>query len=346
MGGGRRAHEGTLGRAGAPADDVPAWRLFEQAVAAFLTALAPHARVVADARTPDQQTGRKRQRDVWIEVPFGGLFTLRILVSCKHKKAKLNEQDLDAFHGEFLNSGANKGVIYALSGFSAPALEKARKLGITCCGLYVNRPPDLPAQLPFHAYAYREQLKLDVGADPLPTRGEIAELLEVPVALEADAGPFVELLSARFLREREATRVAAPIGHPVTALIGLELDAPRDGRRLQVLLSSRWAVYRADMSAWLLNGTYAFTEGTFAGSLSTPWMDQANPHPGPGWVPVPAGEIDETVPRLISLSFGGDPASDLRAAYTGAVVGELAIADQVRPSSGRVSVLSRLGAQP
>lgn len=308
----RARRDGKLG----PGETVtPPWRLFEQAVAAFLTALAPNARVVPDARTPDLQTGRSRQRDVWIEVPFGGLFTLKILVSCKHKKARLSAQDLDAFQGELANSGANKGVIYALNGFTAAALEKARTAGISCCGLYIDQPPELPAQLPFHAYAYREQLKLDVGGDPLPTRDEISELLEAPVAEGGDAGALVDVLSSRFVGAREAARAEAAVGEAVTASVGMELDAPRGGRRLQVILGSRWAVYRADVSAWLLNGTYTFTEGAFSGSFSTPWMDQKSPHPGPGWTPIAADDVDTSATRLICLSFGGDPAGDLRAAY-------------------------------
>ena len=45
----------------------PKWKLFEQAVAAFLERLAPGAEVTRNVYRPDAGTGRSRQRDVWIE---------------------------------------------------------------------------------------------------------------------------------------------------------------------------------------------------------------------------------------------------------------------------------------
>jgi hypothetical protein len=46
---------------------LPAWRAFERAVATLLQALDPAATVRHNAYTDDLDTGRKRQRDVWIE---------------------------------------------------------------------------------------------------------------------------------------------------------------------------------------------------------------------------------------------------------------------------------------
>lgn len=295
----------------------PEWRLFEQAVAAFLAALAPGAQVRHDVKTPDRQTRRPRQRDVWIELPFGTLFTLIVLVSCKRKAAKLSQQDIDAFHGELLNSGANKGVLYALSRFTKPALEKARALGISCCGLYQHKAPDLPEQLPFHAYAYRERVRIDIYAAPSPGPQEVLEILETTVADDdGEAGAFVDVLAKRFrLAGDEA--MAAKAQFAPTWSVGAELDAPRDERAVRVVLRADWAVYRAHTAAWLLNGSYAFTEGAFAGSFSTPWMDQASAHPGPGWERIEAKEVDEHAPRLVSFSYRGDTAGELRAHYRG-----------------------------
>gem|GEM_PF-1982878 len=91
------------------------WEDFERAVAAFVKALTPGARITHNARLPDRHTGRLRQRDVWIEARIGP-FPVAILVSCKRLKRKINEQDLDAFIGELSSSGAHKGVLYSLAG--------------------------------------------------------------------------------------------------------------------------------------------------------------------------------------------------------------------------------------
>lgn len=77
------------------------WRQFERAVAAFLGALDPSAKVSHDKHIADADTGLSRQRDVWIETSFGGHIPLKILVSCKRKKTKLSQQDVDAFVGDF-----------------------------------------------------------------------------------------------------------------------------------------------------------------------------------------------------------------------------------------------------
>ena len=58
-----------------------------------------------DAMIPDKDTGEPRQRDVWIETKVCDHFPLKILVSCKRYKAKLNQQHLDAFIGELRSSG-------------------------------------------------------------------------------------------------------------------------------------------------------------------------------------------------------------------------------------------------
>src|SRR5687767_13453107 len=43
------------------------WREFELAVAEFIRKLDPEARVTHNFHQADQQTGKRRQRDVWVE---------------------------------------------------------------------------------------------------------------------------------------------------------------------------------------------------------------------------------------------------------------------------------------
>lgn len=80
-------------------------------MAGFLQALDPSARVIRDVMTPDRETSLPRQRDVWIETTFGGHLPLTILVSCKRTKAKISQQEMDAFRGELMASSASLGVL-------------------------------------------------------------------------------------------------------------------------------------------------------------------------------------------------------------------------------------------
>jgi len=111
---------------------TPAWKAFEQAVAKFIRALDPKAEVLENAKPPDIDTGRKRQRDVMVKATVCGHYPVPILVSCKLKKRRLSQEDIDHFVGEIRSANAVMGVIYA-KGFAQPAIEKARKLNIPCC---------------------------------------------------------------------------------------------------------------------------------------------------------------------------------------------------------------------
>src|SRR5262245_60861561 len=98
------------------------WRQFEKAVARFVAALDPKARVRHDVRPLDKHTRKPRQRDIWVDTSIGGVIPLSILISCKRYKRRLDQQHVDAFHGELLSSGANKGVLYSYSGFTSDAI--------------------------------------------------------------------------------------------------------------------------------------------------------------------------------------------------------------------------------
>ena len=283
------------------------WKQFEQAVSAFLQALDPVAKVTHDKQTPDTDTGTPRQRDVWIETSFGGHLRITILVSCKRKKAKLNQQDLDAFIGELQSSGANKGVLYAYSGFTKPALEKARSRGISCCILIEGSAPQIPEVLAFDAYCFRELVTLRVDGIPEGSAYTYAEILEVQTPGQAPEIPAIRLLSESF---REAKPdVPATLGSlPPGRHAEIEGTIEHLGIRLRFVAQTHWAIYRARLESWLVNGSYSLTEKDFKGTLITPAIDTLSPHPGPGWEQIDADKI--TSGRFSAIYFKADDSEE------------------------------------
>ena len=226
------------------------WEDFERAVAAFVKALTPGARVTHNARLPDRHTGRLRQRDVWIEARIGP-FPVNILVSCKWLKRKINEQDLDAFIGELSSSGAHKGVLYSLAGFTAPAIAKARSQGISCCKLYRNEPAELPDSLFLTLYCCAGSFAVQLNPEALEDWGD-ATLEEVLALSDNTLGlvvaPVLDMLiedaSAQERVAIEQTLKSGTLPQGWTSGVTIEAGKP-PVVPLQIGLDFRWRVYRA-----------------------------------------------------------------------------------------------------
>jgi len=278
-------------------------------VATFLQALDPTASVQHNLHTPDLDTGLKRQRDVWIEVRvLGGFFVLKLLVSCKRKKAPLSQQDIDAFVGELKSSGANKGVLFSYGGFTQPALKKAARIGISCCGIFEDRPADLPGVLVFSGYIIRERVSFELqGA----TYAEIAEALESPNAVDAEGRWALADLIDHYVAQRPTVQSLMD-AKPDTW--GSELTFPHETDPPVIIrLRSGWEIYRARREACLMNGAYSFTDETFAGGMSMPWIDMWSDHPGPGWEPIPYDDVESSRPQVAFVSFCDNLEAALRA---------------------------------
>jgi restriction endonuclease len=262
------------------------WAEFEAAVAAFLSALDHGASVKANVRRPDRHTGKPRQRDVWIDARLLGHFPVSILVSCKRYQRRLNQQDIDAFEGERQSSGAQVGVIYSYRGFGAAALDKARNLGITCCRLYKEEPPELPMSLAIPSYCYRSQLRLDVqritgDCSVLKTYEDLFGL-QIP---GSQGESVLDRIVETFRRldseaSGKAGRIAGPMEHAAETTVRFD-DGPVRAVRLRV--THRWQVYRGRTEAYLATGSHAQTSGHFVGQVAYPIIDTHSAHPGPGW---------------------------------------------------------------
>lgn len=266
---------------------TPEWLKFEEVIAAFCQALTPDAKVMHNKTIPDTDTDEPRQRDVWIEASLGGHIAIKVLVSCKRLKRKLDSQHMDAFIGELASSGANKGVIYSASGFTKPALAKAAKRGISCCVLLVDQPPPIPEMLLFEAYHLHERFRLT--AESLLGQPDWAAMLNACGEYDGETMPAYRALAKLFADDLPALQKAietrpAPTRRVMVTLHTKDCDPPI---RLGVL--TEWVVHRARMEAWLVNGSYSFTDSDFKGSIATPSIDTWNPEPGLGWEPI---EVD------------------------------------------------------
>jgi hypothetical protein len=274
------------------------WKLFEEAVARFAAAMDPTATVRPDLRTPDSDSGRRRQRDVWIEARVCNLYPVTVHVSCKLYRRRLHQGDIDTFVGELDSSRAHVGVIYSGSGFTGGALEKAKAKGIHCCRLYANEVTTLPESIHFTFYCTGTQVGLGLSPFqnwPLWTWND---LLDVRVTGESgQAACLANLIEAEFHRaEKEAANESARTGafpHDFEANIVVPGGEGRSDLRVTAL--GHWRFYRANMDAYLVNGSYCLTAAEFRGQFATPAVDLQSTHPGAGWT-----EIEE-IPTKIDL---------------------------------------------
>lgn len=290
------------------------WREFEEAVAAFIQGLLPSTQVDHDVQIHDLDTGRPRQRDVWFELKVGGHFLVKFLVSCKRHTRKMNISHVDAFWGELRSSGAQKGVIYSYSGFTGQALEKAEKLGISCCCLYTGRPADMPELLLFQSYCCTPTIAIGLKRmagcpDGELTYGELfgmtlpSEERQVTV-LDAVVTCYKEAESRAVAEFRAAPRKFAFPEDWVSAF-GLG-DAAAEDPMLKIVVRGHWKIHRAKLKGHLINGSYEFVCGDFKGSQCTPLVDMRGPVPGPGWELLPERPATLEQNRIVLVLQGGD----------------------------------------
>lgn len=278
--------------------DDPDWKQYEVAVATFLAALGPTAKVRHDVKIPDAHTGRPRQRDVWIEVPFGHL-SWTILVSCKDWNRPLDQQDIDHVNGEFISSGAHDGVIYSSSGFNGPALEKAAQLGFHCCRLYRDQPPEIPDRLVFRSYCItpRMLLALSEPADPTSGLRTWEDVFEQPIDTQDGPATVLDVLAEHFDEQQRTAgkRLQDERSYPTRWSTDCELPALQNGGSpIRIRIGGSWNTYEGKLEAHLLNGSYDFATGGFIGSQTSPSIDTQGSHPGPGWA------LMESPPKRIS----------------------------------------------
>ncbi len=293
-------------------------RDFEEAVYAFANTLDPKAEVLFDHQIPDRDTGELRQCDVWINAKFGEHWPLSILVSCKDHRRKLHVGDIGTFCDEVRSTCADMGVIYSRTGFTAPAIAKAKANKISCCKLYQNEPADIPLAVYFNQFVCHPTIQLSLQTD-LKESGyktwddlfALSDCNETQTMLDGLAEAFRKgeecslAEGRRLLEQKEAF-------FPPNWQQNLSTEGEED-KRIFFTLMGRWRRYRSSIEATLLNGSYCFSNGAFKGEVIGPSIDTKGPHPGEAWTEI-MDEVEaypQSASILITLS-GGDVKSTLK----------------------------------
>jgi hypothetical protein len=292
----------------------PDWHQFEVAVAAFIQALGPGAAVSHNLRLPDKHTRTPRQRDVWIKTLLLGHFPLTALVSCKRYKRKVDQLQIEHFSGELTHSGAQLGILYSYSGFTAPAIEKAKALGIVCCLLYSNRAPDIPAALILDSFCFTQRVMLEYFGDAPPPETLWNQIFDEEVRL--GNGTVITVLDELDRTWQELGRTfsehmkaqPAPYRHMLQSKT--TFTSPESSFSIQ--LSLLWKAWRGRLEAHLLNGSYCISNGKFAGSMTTPIISLTGPSPGPGWDPIDLTEVPDGKPMVQAYLYAGGVKQELR----------------------------------
>ncbi len=279
----------------------PVWRKFEEAVATFLRALDPQAKIAHDISIPDKDTGTPRQRDVWIDTSVAGI-NVSIYVSCKDYKRKINQQDMDAVIGELASSGAHKGVIFAKNGFGEDAIEKAKAHDIDCCILLGdNGSIELPKELDLNFYARRGRVSFDFGM--------------------SDRNKQMAFISSKALGQK--SRVVAVLAKELNRLVRqscidnfiatksvITIESSVNDKIVDVRLHHSWEYYVAKLSNKLFNGSYNFNQQQFKGTVTSPPIDASGPDLGDQWTKLdivpdnPAGVMIQIEPNYIEFWKG------------------------------------------
>lgn len=291
---------------------------FERAVYAFVEALDSSAEVLFNHKVQDRDTNTLRQCDVWINAKFGGHWPLSILVSCKDHSRKLNIGDIGTFCNEVHSTGANTGVIYSKSGFTKPAILKAKANSIACCRLYQNEPPDIPEVIWFEHFTCTQSinlvLKTDLRGSKFKTWNDLFDLQGI------DSKTIIlDIISETFIRSgdqvvSEYKELVKEKRDSFPQDWGTELRFTVDeiDREIQVQIWGHWKRYHARLEASLLSGSYCLTGESFKGEQIGPSIDVKGDHPGEHWVEITEDFLPPSNMILAVLHHPSSVRDDLR----------------------------------
>lgn len=253
------------------------WYLFELAVKQFLAAFDKNANVTHDVSIPDKDTGKPRQRDIWIETKVCG-FNVKIYVSCKNYNKKLDQQDIDAVIGELRSSGANKGVVFSKLGFADDALIKAKINDIECCSLInsENHQRIIPNLLILKQFAKKVRYNYNL----IGISDEKMAKRYFSSNSKANNSPILNILS-EYLEKLQNEAIENNL-----ELISKQyvLSSADFQHEIQIILMLDWVYYSSDLTGNIVNGYYNFGDSEWKGEIIFPIIDSQDPKLGKDWV--------------------------------------------------------------
>ena len=107
------------------------WQEYQEAVAVFYEQTDGFGNVRRNVMVPDKITGQPRQIDVLIEIEAKG-HSIKLVVDAKFHSESIDVREVESVLALSASVGANKSIIVAANGWTAPAKKKADHVG---CGL-------------------------------------------------------------------------------------------------------------------------------------------------------------------------------------------------------------------
>ena len=210
------------------------------------------------------------------------------------------------------NFRAHLGVLYSYSGFTEPAIEKAKKLlpPIECCRLFASQPAELPGMLRFQGFYCDPAAGLFVRPSQDTTGWEnttwriafdtSAHDTKVAInphwAVTFNVGQGIEARTildeiALWFEAAEASAAEANNGRGFPASCEFDFTVPETPSRSRLNCTAwlPWRVFRVRVELPLLNGSYSYTRNSFHGDIK--------PQPFV-WPPQPEGGDWEEVDKL------------------------------------------------
>lgn len=294
---------------------------FEKDVYAFVKALDPKAGVFFNHKVPDKDTGSQRQVDVWVNAKLGGHIPISILVSCKDHKRKLNINHIESFAQEVQSTRASTGIIYSSSGFTGPALEKARAKGLNCCRLFRNEPADIPDRLIFWSYCCTPRMGLfliEPDAKVLKQRNVVYwdDLLDIKVTPDTT---LLDYIATQYLKYEELAAKPQKAANPFPQSWQLEFSFSPESKPswlFKMKVCGLWRIYRGKREAHLLKGSYCFSNNSFSGNMFSPAVDTKEP-PGAAWEPIDGELKDLPDLRTVFIFCRPDAKASIRTHFAG-----------------------------
>lgn len=275
---------------------------FERAVWGFVKTLDPNAEVLFDHHVPDRETGKPRQCDVWINATWENFLPLSFYVSCKDYSRPLDQHKIESFSGEISSRRATNGVLFSRSGFTKPALEKAEKLGISCCQLFDNEPIYIKSVLLFSHFVCFAKIFLEIKE--VKTISSIDTWNDL-FSTVIDKKPVIDYIDDVFIdAQRKVVEKSKQEGEfPSDWESNIRIFEPDDEREVRLKIIGTWQIYTAKDEAVLYNGSYCYNgPGYFKGSFIGPSIDTQSNNPGPGWTLV-ADKQDFHLPMNKIIGF-------------------------------------------